>query len=130
MSTTAVPKLPALSDVLSLAPIDENVMAQLHRAEAIAPSVLAKHGLLLDFNVVDEVDLYDVVNGILAKDELRKGNRITDALSALRLTIDGDGREEEAGALAAEAYTPKIDAAYFLGLAMGFAAAQKIGGAR
>jgi hypothetical protein len=105
-------------------------LSDIQRAERVALGFLSANGLLLCSSTVT-ADFYDV----LIKQQLRRVDRtnydqIVNALSASELTVVVKGQDEPVVDAACDAYTPLIDGAYHLGLAMGFEVAKLIGGGR
>ena len=112
-----------LSSLLRLANVPDTVIKHIQRAEQIAPEVLAANGLLLSYEA--DLDLYDVIDGQqLTKSELSEHETLNKQLGKMRTKVPGKKYPVAACDIACDAYTPKIDAAYYLGLAMGFAVAK------
>lgn len=120
---------PALSDALSLGPIDGRILDEITRAERLAESLLPEHGLLLDDSGRSDTDKYSaIIQRQLSREDRVAYEQFTDVAAAVRVVVNGE--DDNAADAANNAYTPLIDGAYCLGLAMGFAAAQMIGGRR
>jgi hypothetical protein len=117
-----------LSTILSLREGEASREIQdLRRAESLAPKILAARGVLITENTESDDDFHRWV----FKEQLSESDRDdhdarVEALTTVRVTVEG--KSQAACDVACDAYTPAIDAAYHLGLAVGYAAGLKVGG--
>lgn len=116
-----------LTDVLSLAaPIQQTTLMRLARAVQLAPMVVSEHGALLDNINIGHVSLCDVLfDQQITRQEQKEHDSLIKVLSGIKSNTDCGGTADE---LAHAAFLPIVDAAYALGLAVGFHLAGKIGG--